>query len=91
MNFILFIDKNNRLGSIAIFDAAKGVQAQSRTVWKQANRHRVPRLVFISKMDKPAANFHSTLTSLETELDSKFLPIQVNYKISLSYKNQIIL
>ena len=63
-----------------MFDAAKGVQAQSRTVWKQANRYNVPRLAFISKMDKSGASFNLSFKALQSELEATFLLLQVFLK-----------
>src|SRR5246127_3186536 len=55
-------------GCVVVFDAQKGVEAQSETVWRQANRYGVPRMVFVNKMDVVGANFAPTLPSIPTRL-----------------------
>lgn len=79
VDFTVEVERSLRVldGVVAIFDGAKGVQAQSRTVWKQANRYHVPRIAFISKMDKPNANFEMSINSLKSELGSSFLLLQI--------------
>src|SRR5437899_4066353 len=57
-------------GSIVVFDAQKGVEAQSETVWRQANKYGVPCLVFIKKMDVVGANFAQTLASVKADRKS---------------------
>src|SRR6476620_2093997 len=55
-------------GCVVVFDAQKGVEAQSETVWHQANDYEVPRLVFVNKMDVVGANFARTLESIHQRL-----------------------
>jgi elongation factor G len=55
-------------GAVVVFDGQKGVEAQSETVWRQANKYGVPRLVFVNKMDVVGANFAQTLSSVKTRL-----------------------
>ncbi|HEY2783481.1 MAG TPA: elongation factor G [Fimbriiglobus sp.] len=55
-------------GAVVVFDGQKGVEAQSETVWRQANKYGVPRLVFVNKMDVVGANFAQTLATIKTRL-----------------------
>ena len=64
-------------GAVAIFDAAHGVEPQSETVWRQADRWRVPRLAFANKMDRVGADFEATLRSLRTRFPGHAIaPVQ---------------
>lgn len=64
-------------GSVAVFDAVAGVEAQSETVWTQANRYRVPRISFANKMDRQGACYYRTAKSIEKRLGSKPLLMHV--------------
>ena len=56
-------------GSVAVFDAVNGVQAQSEMVWIQANKFKIPRIVFINKMDRNGANFENAVQSIKDILN----------------------
>ena len=66
-------------GAVAVFDAVAGVQPQSETVWRQANKYNVPRLAFINKMDRVGADFHKSIDDIRVKLKGNahalFLPI----------------
>ena len=62
-------------GAVAVFDAVAGVEAQSETVWRQANRFKVPRLVFINKMDRLGADFDHVVESIQERLGARTLPL----------------
>jgi elongation factor G len=66
-------------GAVAVFDASQGVEPQSETVWKQADKYGVPRIAFANKMDKTGASFKMTLQSIKDRLTgpNKILPIQL--------------
>jgi elongation factor G len=66
-------------GSIVVFDAQKGVEAQSETVWRQANKYGVPRLVFINKMDVVGADFPNALGEIRERLEGR--PVAINVPI----------
>ncbi len=70
VDFTAEVERSLRVldGAIVVFDAQKGVEAQSETVWRQANRYGVPRLVFINKMDVVGANFAQALESIHARL-----------------------
>ncbi|MFO0660957.1 MAG: elongation factor G [Polyangiaceae bacterium] len=64
-------------GAVAIFDAGNGVEPQSETVWRQADRHAVARVVFINKMDKTGADFDMCLRSIRTRLGANAVAVQL--------------
>lgn len=66
-------------GTIVILDGSAGVEAQTITVWNQADRHKLPRLIFVNKMDKVNADFEGCLQDLEKKLDIVPLPLQLPF------------
>src|ERR1700740_1939558 len=64
-------------GAIAVFDAVAGVEPQSETVWRQANKYRVPRIAFINKMDRTGADFFNAVETMRDRLGANPLPIQL--------------
>jgi elongation factor G len=70
VDFTAEVERSLRVldGAICVFDGQKGVEAQSETVWRQANKYKVPRLVFVNKMDVVGANFAQTLESIAKRL-----------------------
>jgi elongation factor G len=64
-------------GAVAIFDAVEGVQPQSETVWRQADRYEVPRIAFINKMDRVGADFGSAVAMMEEMLGAIVAPVQM--------------
>lgn len=70
VDFTAEVERSLRVldGAIVVFDGQKGVEAQSETVWRQANKYGVPRLVFVNKMDVVGANFAQTLDSINNRL-----------------------
>jgi len=81
VDFTAEVERSLRVldGAVAVFDAVSGVQPQSETVWRQANKYNVPRLAFINKMDRVGANFHRSIDDIRTKLKGNahalFLPI----------------
>ncbi|XP_033217185.1 ribosome-releasing factor 2, mitochondrial isoform X2 [Belonocnema kinseyi] len=67
-------------GAIVVLDGSAGVEAQTMTVWNQANRYNIPRIVYINKMDRKDADFEKSLQSIESKLDTHPLPIQLPLK-----------
>jgi elongation factor G len=63
-------------GAVAIFDAVAGVQPQTETVWRQADRYRVPRIAFVNKMDRVGADFDYCIRSMRARLTADPAPIQ---------------
>lgn len=64
-------------GAVVVFSAREGVEAQSETVWRQANKYNVPRLVFINKLDREGADFYRVLEEIGPRLNANPLPIQI--------------
>lgn len=81
VDFTIEVERSMRVldGAVAVFDASQGVEPQSETVWKQADKYGVPRIAFANKMDKTGASFKMTLQSIKDRLTgpSKILPIQL--------------
>ncbi|HEU0069253.1 MAG TPA: GTP-binding protein, partial [Nitrospiraceae bacterium] len=63
-------------GAVVVFSAREGVEAQSETVWRQADKYHVPRLAFINKLDREGASFQTVLDEIRTRLDANPVPIQ---------------
>lgn len=78
VDFTIEVERSLRVldGAVAVFCAVGGVEPQSETVWRQANRYGVPRLAFINKMDRVGANFDDVISQMRTRLGSKVLAIQ---------------
>jgi elongation factor G len=72
-------------GGVVVFDAVQGVEPQSETVWRQANRYNVPRICFANKMDRVGASFDRTIKSIEDRLGAKPLPMQLPIGIEDSF------
>ena len=74
VDFTAEVERSLRVldGAVVVFDGQKGVEAQSETVWKQANKYGVPRMVFINKMDVVGANFRHTLETIHSRLTPDF-------------------
>lgn len=64
-------------GGIVIFDAVQGVEPQSETVWRQADRYNVPRICFVNKMDRVGASFHRTIDMVKQRLGANPIPVQL--------------
>ncbi len=81
VDFTIEVERSLRVldGAIGVFCAVGGVEPQSETVWRQANKYNVPRIVFINKMDRPGANFYSVLKNIHKRFNIKPVPIQIPY------------
>lgn len=79
VDFTIEVERSLRVldGAVAVFDAASGVEPQSETVWRQADRHDVPRICFINKMDRVGADFDGAVKSIADRLNAQPLPLQV--------------
>ena len=64
-------------GGVVVFDAVAGVEPQSETVWRQADRYKVPRICYVNKMDRTGADFYRTVDMIRTRLSAKPLPVQL--------------
>ena len=78
VDFTAEVERSLRVldGAVAVFDAQAGVEPQSETVWRQANRYKVPRLCFLNKMDKAGADFDAAVESIRDRLGAHAIPIQ---------------
>jgi elongation factor G len=79
VDFTVEVERSLRVldGACAVFDAVSGVEPQSETVWRQADKYRVPRICFINKMDRVGADFKETLSQFETKLQGNPVAIQL--------------
>ena len=79
VDFTAEVERSLRVldGAIGIFCAVGGVEPQSETVWRQADRYKVPRIAFVNKMDRNGADFYKVLSMLKERLGSNFVPIQL--------------
>jgi elongation factor G len=78
VDFTVEVERSLRVldGAVAIFDAVAGVQPQSETVWRQADKYRVPRIAFINKMDRIGADFDHSVRSMRQRLSAHPVPLQ---------------
>src|SRR5438309_10185306 len=79
VDFTVEVERSLRVldGAVAGFDAVAGVEPQSDTVWRQADRYGVPRIAFINKMDRIGADFYGSLNSIRTRLGARAVPIHL--------------
>jgi elongation factor G len=79
VDFTVEVERSVRVldGLVTIMCAVGGVQPQSETVWRQANKYRVPRLVFINKLDRVGANFHDVLHQMRSRLGANVVALQI--------------
>lgn len=79
VDFTIEVERSLRVldGAVAVFDAVSGVEPQSETVWRQANKYQVPRLAFVNKMDRAGANFLRCVEQIKSRLGANPVPIQL--------------
>src|SRR6266699_2927181 len=79
VDFTIEVERSLRVldGACMVYDAVAGVQPQSETVWRQANKYRVPRLAFINKMDRVGANYFKSYEHIRNRLKGNPVPIQI--------------
>ena len=79
VDFTIEVERSLRVldGACAVFCAVGGVEPQSETVWRQADKYRVPRLVFVNKMDRSGANFLRVIEQIKSRLGSLVVPMQL--------------
>ena len=79
VDFTVEVERSLRVldGAVAVFDGKEGVEPQSETVWRQADKYNVPRICFVNKMDKLGADFYFTVQTIIDRLGAKPLPIQL--------------
>ncbi|MEX1253477.1 MAG: elongation factor G, partial [Dehalococcoidia bacterium] len=91
VDFTVEVERSLRVldGGIVVFDAVHGVEPQSETVWRQADRYRVPRVCFVNKMDRVGADFWRTVDMIEERLEARPLPIQIPIGSESDFKGVI--
>src|SRR5437899_2822154 len=79
VDFTVEVERSLRVldGAVAVFDSVAGVQPQSETVWRQADKYKVPRIAFINKMDRTGANFFASVQSMRDRLGANPVPVQI--------------
>ncbi|WP_444996865.1 elongation factor G [Aliikangiella sp. IMCC44359] len=79
VDFTIEVERSLRVldGAVVVFCGSSGVEPQSETVWRQANKYRVPRMVFVNKMDRAGADFLRVIEQIESRLGSNPVPIQL--------------
>jgi elongation factor G len=91
VDFTAEVERSLRVldGGVVVLDAVAGVEAQSETVWRQADRYEVPRICFINKMDRVGADFYHTVDMIEERLRAKAIPIQLPWGRENQFKGMI--
>src|SRR5512132_4131108 len=79
VDFTAEVERSLRVldGACAVFDAVHGVEPQSETVWRQADKYEVPRICFVNKMDKVGADFYFSVRTMEERLGANVIPVQL--------------
>ena len=91
VDFTIEVERSLRVldGAVAVFCAVGGVEPQSETVWRQANKYQVPRMVFVNKMDRAGADFFRVVDQIKTRLGSNPVPLQVPIGSEDSFKGVV--
>ncbi|ORT54938.1 elongation factor G [Frankia sp. KB5] len=91
VDFTVEVERSLRVldGAVAVFDAVAGVEPQSETVWKQADRYNVPRIAFVNKMDRVGAEFHRCVEMMIDRLDATPAVIQLPWGVEADFRGVI--
>ncbi|TDJ65921.1 MAG: elongation factor G [Proteobacteria bacterium] len=91
VDFTIEVERSLRVldGAVGVFCAVGGVEPQSETVWRQANRYDVPRLAFVNKMDRVGADFLRVVEQIKDRLGSKAVPIQLPIGVEASFEGVV--
>ena len=91
VDFTVEVERSLRVldGGVVVFDAVAGVEPQSETVWRQADRYNVPRICFVNKMDRVGANFWRTVDMIVERLGAKPVPIQIPIGAEADYLGNV--
>ncbi|HDR15209.1 MAG TPA: GTP-binding protein, partial [Desulfobacteraceae bacterium] len=87
VDFTVEVERSMRVldGAVAVFCAVGGVEPQSETVWRQADKYRVPRIAFVNKMDRVGADFASVVSQMREKLGARAVPIQMPIGVEDSF------
>jgi elongation factor G len=79
VDFTIEVERSLRVldGAVAVFDSVQGVEPQSETVWRQADKYKVPRIAFMNKMDRTGADFYESVKTMVARLGAKPVPVQI--------------
>jgi len=88
VDFTIEVERSLRVldGAVVVFCGSSGVEPQSETVWRQANKYKVPRIVFVNKMDRAGADFIRVVDQIEDRLSARPVPIQLNIGAEEDFK-----
>jgi elongation factor G len=91
VDFTIEVERSLRVldGAVVVFCGTSGVEPQSETVWRQANKYGVPRIVFVNKMDRAGANFMRVVAQIKTRLGATVVPIQLNIGAEENFKGVV--
>ena len=91
VDFTAEVERSLRVldGAVGVFDGVAGVEAQSETVWRQANKYNVPRIAFVNKLDRVGANFQFCIDSMKSRLGVHPVPITLPIGLEAEYKGNV--
>ncbi|MDQ3239722.1 MAG: elongation factor G, partial [bacterium] len=91
VDFTAEVERSLRVldGGVTVLDAEEGVQSQSETVWRQADKYKVPRICFVNKMDKLGADFHNTIKSIHERLGAPAVPYNLPIGAENSFRGVV--
>src|SRR5438552_2279751 len=91
VDFTMEVERSLRVldGAVALFDSVAGVEPQSETVWRQADKYRVPRICFINKLDRAGASFQRSFESIITRLGANSVAIQIPIGLEDQFKGVV--
>lgn len=91
VDFTIEVERSLRVldGAVAVFDAVAGVQPQSETVWRQADKYNVPRIAFVNKMDRVGADFFNAVETMKDKLGANAIPVQCPIGAESDFKGMV--
>jgi len=91
VDFTVEVERSLRVldGAVAVFDAVSGVEPQSETVWRQAEKYEVPRIAFINKMDRMGADFFNAVQTMREKLHANAVPVQLPIGAEANFKGMV--
>jgi len=91
VDFTIEVERSLRVldGAVVVLCGSSGVQPQTETVWRQANKYEVPRMVFVNKMDRAGANFRKVVEQLKTRLNANAVPLQMTIGSEENFKGVV--